>query len=148
MALIVISFIGCRACIIFPVIAAVVRLSCRMALNIVEDFNTKFRQIIQHLLIEWFKEGTLRIKHAETRAESKQRDKCQWRICNTLRVVEVIKTSRTMSCNPIGPLCNLFVQRKTNLVVCQVLSTKLCNYMSISIALLQTWITYTVSTSL
>ena len=42
MAFSVISFIGCHTCIIFPVIDSV-RLSCRMALSIVEDFDTKFR---------------------------------------------------------------------------------------------------------
>ena len=34
-----------------------------------------------------------------------------------LRFVEVVNTSKIISCNPIGPLCILSVQRKTNLVV-------------------------------
>ena len=57
----------------------------------------------------------------------------KWGTTSSLCFVEVIKTSRIISCNPIGP------QRKTSHVVCQVLPTELCNHMSISAALLQTF---------
>ena len=46
-----ISFIGCRACIIFPVIDSV-RLSCGMALNIVEEFDTKYPTPFDRMILK------------------------------------------------------------------------------------------------
>ena len=71
--------------------------------------------------------------HARSRFARSAIPEDKWGTTRSLCFVEVIKTSRIISCNPIGP------QRKTNHVVCQVLPTELYNHMSISTALLQTF---------
>ena len=100
----VISFIGCLACIIFPVIDSV-RLSCRMALNIVEDWykiSTKFPTPFNRMI--------LKKEHYELNMPKRELN----------RSIVINANARIIWCNS---LCNSSVQSKTNLVVCQVLST-------------------------